>query len=254
MYESFFGFGERPFDLTPNPRYLVLTDAHREALSNLEYAIASRKGVTLLLGEAGTGKTTVIRTALERQPERVHCVQLQNPALSRTEFVEMLASRFGLSARATTSKTALLLELEALLAGATRARRIHACWSSTKRRACRSNCWKRYGSSPTSRLTGKTRVGDSRGPAGAGRPAERAVAPPVEATRCASMRVSPADAPGKLCLHSRPNPGCRGRRRSDVHAGGRHPDARARQRHSAHAQRDCRQRPACRASPCSVAP
>jgi general secretion pathway protein A len=116
MYESFFGFRERPFDLTPNPRYLVLTDAHREALSNLEYAIASRKGVTLLLGEAGTGKTTVIRTALERQPEQVHCVQLHNPALRRNEFVEMLATRFGLSPRATQSKTTLLLELEGLLA------------------------------------------------------------------------------------------------------------------------------------------
>ena len=116
MYEAFFGFRERPFDLTPNPRYLVMTDAHREALSNLEYAIASQKGVTLLIGEAGTGKTTIIRTALERQPERVHCVQLQNPALSRTEFVEMLATRFGLSTRATSSKTTLLLELETLLA------------------------------------------------------------------------------------------------------------------------------------------
>ena len=115
MYETFFGLGERPFDLTPNPRYLVLTDAHREALSNLEYAIASRKGVTLLLGEAGTGKTTIIRTASERQPDRVHCVHLQNPALDRTEFVEMLATRFALSPRAAESKTALLLELEALL-------------------------------------------------------------------------------------------------------------------------------------------
>lgn len=116
MYEAFFGFNERPFDLTPDPRYLVLTEAHREALSNLEYAIASLKGVTLLIGEAGTGKTTIIRAALERQPERVHCVQLQNPALSRTEFIEMLATRFGLSSRATMSKTALLLELERLLA------------------------------------------------------------------------------------------------------------------------------------------
>src|SRR5687768_8087622 len=116
MYESFFGFRERPFDLSPDPHYLVLTPAHREALSNLEYAIASQKGVTLLVGEAGTGKTTVIRAALERQPERVHCVHLRNPALDRREFVEMLASQFGLSAHAATSKTALLLELEALLA------------------------------------------------------------------------------------------------------------------------------------------
>jgi general secretion pathway protein A len=115
MYEQFFGFRERPFDLTPNPRYLVMTDSHREAISNLEYAIASRKGLTLLIGEAGSGKTTVIRTAIERQPAKVHCVHLHNPTLSRHEFVEMLAAQFGLSAEATRSKSAMLLELEALL-------------------------------------------------------------------------------------------------------------------------------------------
>lgn len=115
MYERFYGFRERPFDLTPNPRYLVLTEAHREALSNLEYAIASRKGVTVLIGEAGAGKTTIIRAALEKQPEQVHCVHLNNPALTREEFVEMLAVRFGLSEQARTSKARMLVELEALL-------------------------------------------------------------------------------------------------------------------------------------------
>jgi general secretion pathway protein A len=115
MYEAFFGFTERPFDLTPNPRYLVLTESHREALSNLEYGIASRKGITLLIGEAGSGKTTVIHTAIERQPGRVHCVYLHNPTLTRAEFVEMLAVRFGLSERAAQSKTHLLIELETLL-------------------------------------------------------------------------------------------------------------------------------------------
>jgi general secretion pathway protein A len=115
MYEAFHGFRERPFDLTSNPRYLVLTDAHREALSNLEYGIASNKGITLLIGDAGTGKTTVIRAAIERQQSHVHCVYLNNTALTREEFVEMLASRFGLSAEAQTSKTTLLMELESLL-------------------------------------------------------------------------------------------------------------------------------------------
>jgi general secretion pathway protein A len=115
MYERFFGFRERPFDLTPNPRYLVLTEGHREALSNLEYAIGSRKGVTLLLGDAGVGKTTVIRAALERQTSRVSCVHLHNPSLTRSEFVEMLAVRFNLSDRARESKTVLLVELESLL-------------------------------------------------------------------------------------------------------------------------------------------
>jgi len=115
MYEQFFGCRERPFDLTPNPRYLVLTDAHREALSNLEYGIASRKGITLLVGEAGSGKTTVIRAAIARQPAPVHCVHLNNPTLSRQEFGQMLAVRFGLSEQAAQSKTSMLVELEALL-------------------------------------------------------------------------------------------------------------------------------------------
>ncbi len=115
MYEEFFGFNRRPFDLTPNPKFLVLTDSHREALSNLEYGIASKKGITLLLGEAGSGKTTIIRAALERQPQRVHCVHLHNPTLTREEFVQMLAARFDLSEDAKRSKTSMLLELEALL-------------------------------------------------------------------------------------------------------------------------------------------
>jgi general secretion pathway protein A len=68
-----------------------------------------------LLGEAGSGKTTIIRAALERQPSRVHYVHLHNPALTRAEFIEMLALQFGLSERAQTSKTILLFELEALL-------------------------------------------------------------------------------------------------------------------------------------------
>jgi general secretion pathway protein A len=115
MYRSFFGLRERPFDLTPNPRFLVLTAAHKEALSSLEYGIASRRGITALIGEAGTGKTTLIRSALERQSQQVHCVYLHNPSLTRAEFVEMLALHFQLSPEAALSKTALLTELEATL-------------------------------------------------------------------------------------------------------------------------------------------
>jgi len=115
MYERFFGLRERPFDLTPNPRFLVMTEGHREALSNLEYAIASRKGVTVLLGDAGCGKTTIIRTAIERQSSRVHCVHVTNPALTRDEFVETLARDFNLSEEARHSKATLLRELDDLL-------------------------------------------------------------------------------------------------------------------------------------------
>lgn len=115
MYESFFALNVRPFDLSPSPKFLVLTDSHREALRNLEYGIASRKGITLLIGEAGAGKTTIIRSAMESQPQRVHCVHLNNPTLTRDEFIEMLATKFGLSERAFGSKAQLLVELEVLL-------------------------------------------------------------------------------------------------------------------------------------------
>ncbi|HXE80775.1 MAG TPA: AAA family ATPase [Vicinamibacterales bacterium] len=116
MYEAFYDLRELPFELTPDPRFLHLTPRHLEALSNLEYGLASAKAVTVLTGEAGTGKTTLLRAALESQ--RCHDVRafhLTNPALSRQEFVEMLARGFGLSAAASRSKVALLSELETLL-------------------------------------------------------------------------------------------------------------------------------------------
>ena len=97
MYERFYGLQERPFELTPNPRYLFLTDRHREALSTLQYGISGRTGVTLLLGEAGTGKTTLVHAALERQGGQSAFFYLSNPTLTRDEFFESLAIGFGLS-------------------------------------------------------------------------------------------------------------------------------------------------------------
>jgi type II secretory pathway predicted ATPase ExeA len=116
MYERFYGLRELPFELTPNPRYLYLPPKHREALSNLEYGLFAAKALTVLVGEAGTGKTTLLRAALESERCRgVRCVYLNNPALTRAEFVSMLAARFGLSDQASQSKTALLEELECVL-------------------------------------------------------------------------------------------------------------------------------------------
>src|SRR4051812_18634648 len=98
MYERFFDLRERPFDLTPDPRYLFFTPKHQEALGNLQYGIRQRKGVTVVLGPAGTGKTTLIRAALagfDGTPAR--CVSLSNPTITRDEFVETLARAFDLS-------------------------------------------------------------------------------------------------------------------------------------------------------------
>lgn len=117
MYQRFYGLRELPFELTPNPRYLYLTPAHREALSNLEYGLFSAKAVTLLVGDAGTGKTTLLRAALESDRCRnVHAVFVSNPALTRAEFVETLARHFDLNDEAARSKAVLVHELERVLA------------------------------------------------------------------------------------------------------------------------------------------
>ena len=65
MYESFFGLREPAFSLTPDPRFLWLSETHREGLAMLVYGITRRKGFLLLSGEVGAGKTTLLRTALQ---------------------------------------------------------------------------------------------------------------------------------------------------------------------------------------------
>ena len=117
MYEGFYGLRERPFELTPNPRFLLMTPRHREALTTLEYGLSARTGIALLLGEAGTGKTTIVHAALQSQRvSQSRAVYLNNPALTRNEFVEFLAAGFGLSAEAANSKTRCLSELTEVLA------------------------------------------------------------------------------------------------------------------------------------------
>jgi general secretion pathway protein A len=116
LYQHFYGLRELPFELTPNPKFVYLTARHREALGNLEYGLCSAKALTLLTGEAGTGKTTLLRTVQESEPCRgVRWVYLNNPALTRDEFVEWLAARFELSVEARRSKAVFLEELEQLL-------------------------------------------------------------------------------------------------------------------------------------------
>jgi general secretion pathway protein A len=110
MYETFFGLKERPFDLSPNPKYLFLAPTQKEALSMLRYGLTSGRGITLLLGEAGTGKTTLLQTVLaEIGPETAQCVLLSNPTLSRAEFYEFLSDGFGMNGGAN-SKTKFLAD------------------------------------------------------------------------------------------------------------------------------------------------
>jgi general secretion pathway protein A len=101
MYERFFGLRERPFDLTPNPRFLFLSARQREALNTLKYALSCPSGLTVLLGEAGTGKTTLVHAAVAgdgtgKSDVDVQCVLMSNPTLTRDEFYEFLTEAFAL--------------------------------------------------------------------------------------------------------------------------------------------------------------
>jgi type II secretory pathway predicted ATPase ExeA len=126
VYQEYYGLTERPFDLTPNSRYLYLTPMHREALAAVQYAITARRGIAIVVGEAGTGKTTVVRAALRAlKGQRVHVSYLNNPTLTRTEFLQFLTRAFGLGKDAATSKVDLLSALTAKLA------RYHAADTAT---------------------------------------------------------------------------------------------------------------------------
>jgi general secretion pathway protein A len=112
MYEHFFGLKERPFDLSPNPRFLYATGPQREALANLRYGLTTPRGLTLLLGEAGTGKTTLVQTVLaELTGDQVECVLVSNPTLTRAEFYEFLSTAFRLDADTSSSKARFLIAM-----------------------------------------------------------------------------------------------------------------------------------------------
>jgi general secretion pathway protein A len=116
IYGPFFGLRERPFTLTPNPRFLYLSTRQREALSSLRYGLSTHHGFTLLTGEAGCGKTTLIRAALaDLGSANTKCVVLNNPTLTRVEFYEFLARAFGFSEHAMTSKARFLEEMHTFL-------------------------------------------------------------------------------------------------------------------------------------------
>lgn len=113
IYGQYYGLRENPFALTSDPRFLFLTPPQREALSNLRYGLATPRGFTLLLGDAGTGKTTLVRAILaELNHPQSRYIVISNPTLSRGEFYELLVRELGLSGGALTSKPQFLAELQ----------------------------------------------------------------------------------------------------------------------------------------------
>ena len=94
MYQQFFGLNEQPFSIAVNPRYLFMSDRHRDALAHLLYGVGSGSGFILLTGEVGTGKTTLNRCLLEQMPERTDIAIVLNPALSAVELLATVCDEF----------------------------------------------------------------------------------------------------------------------------------------------------------------
>jgi general secretion pathway protein A len=87
MYTSFFGLNEKPFTITPDPRYLFMSERHGEGLAHLVYGVTESGGFIQLTGEVGTGKTTLVRTLLGQIPSEVDIALILNPQLTEVEFL-----------------------------------------------------------------------------------------------------------------------------------------------------------------------
>jgi general secretion pathway protein A len=96
MYTEFYGLREKPFSLSPDPRFLFLSDSHREALAHLLYGIEQGEGFIAITGEVGTGKTTLCRTLLQRLEPGSEVAFLFNPQLSGLELLQAINAEFGL--------------------------------------------------------------------------------------------------------------------------------------------------------------
>src|ERR1700678_751445 len=111
MYKSFYKLQSSPFGTSPDPRFLYMMPHTREALACLEYGISARKGFTVLTGEVGTGKTTLLRRALSSfSNRRVSTAFVFNPRLDVLDFLEFVLTDFGLVPQ-TRTKSGMLLQL-----------------------------------------------------------------------------------------------------------------------------------------------
>jgi len=95
MYESSFGLTEAPFSISPDPRYLYMSERHQEAMAHLRYGIQEAGGFVQLTGEIGTGKTTICRCMLEQLPENVDVALILNPQISHSELLATLCDEMG---------------------------------------------------------------------------------------------------------------------------------------------------------------
>lgn len=109
MYAEFYGLEELPFALTPDPRFIYFTPSHTEVVANLHYGIESGKGLVVVTGEVGTGKTTILRWIMQQLDRTVLVAYIFNPRLSVPEFYQHVATLLDVQKWET--KSELLMEL-----------------------------------------------------------------------------------------------------------------------------------------------
>ena len=110
MYNSYFGFRESPFNVTPDPRFFYTNPVYLEAYANLRYGIESKKGFIVITGEVGTGKTTLLRKLLHSLESTVHSVFIFNTCLSFPELLQVTLQELGLTPKGA-SKVIMLEQL-----------------------------------------------------------------------------------------------------------------------------------------------
>src|SRR5262245_47749244 len=106
MYKQFYGLRDIPFSLAPDPKYLFRTESLLEVFANLQYGIENGKGIVVVTGEVGTGKTTILRSMLQSLDRSVLAAYIFNPLLSTAEFFDFLAGEFRI--RPQQSKASML--------------------------------------------------------------------------------------------------------------------------------------------------
>src|ERR1700742_291332 len=115
MYLTFFGLNEKPFAITPDPRYLYLSERHAEALAHLLYGINEAGGFVQLTGEVGTGKTTIVRSLLAQTPKNAEIALILNPKMTAPEFLLTICEELGIGVPDTATES--LKDLVDILSG-----------------------------------------------------------------------------------------------------------------------------------------
>jgi general secretion pathway protein A len=96
MYEKYYGFNNKPFEITPDPRFFFLSENHKEALAHLRYAIREGKGFSVITGEVGTGKTTLVHMILSTLNENIRIANIFNPLMEPDDFLDYVCVDLGI--------------------------------------------------------------------------------------------------------------------------------------------------------------